>query len=621
MSFFSGLDTERYDRQYSDRQLLQRMVGYFRPHRLRVAAITLFLLIIAGAGAAQPVIVARGVDELAAGLTTTAVVLLAGSILVLGLIVWLSNWIRRRLAVRVVGDIVMDLRDDTFRAAAGHDLSFYDEFSSGRIVSRITSDTQDFGNIVLLITDLLSQIIQVIILSVVMFAIEWRLALGLLAFMPVIFLTAASFRSLARVVTRHGMRAMANVNAAIKETISGISVAKNFRQEANIYFEFEAANQQSYQVNVRRGFVLSLVFPTLNAIGGIGAGLLIYFGGLSVAQGIVTAGAWFLFLQSLERFFFPILNLSSFWPQVQSGLSAAERVFALIDAESNVAQTANRLAPPLGGDIRFENLSFRYNEKEQILQDFSLHIRPGETVALVGHTGAGKSSIAKLIARFYEFQEGRLLIDGQDIRSFDLSSYRSQLGIVSQAPFLFSGTVAENICYACSQETGLAEMENLARQIGEGEWLETLPQGLLTQVGERGGRLSMGQRQLVSLMRVLVHRPAIFILDEATASIDPFTEWQIQQALNMILAKSTSILIAHRLSTVKAADRIIVLQQGRIIEEGDHASLLAGGGHYAELYNTYFRHQSLDYRPSYLGEESTLSLTIDEHQTLEDWED
>ncbi len=242
----------------------------------------------------------------------------------------------------------------------------------------------------------------------------------------------------------------------------------------------------------------------------------------------------------------------------------------------------------------FEHLNFRYTDKEPVLSDFNLCIEPGETLAFVGHTGAGKSSIAKLIARFYEFQEGSLTIDGLDIRTLDLQQYRRQLGIVSQVPFLFSGTVADNISYAIP---GVSESEMLAmaRRIGGGEWLDILPDGLHTQVGERGNRLSMGQRQLVALMRVLVQQPAIFILDEATASIDPFTEWQIQQALNLILEHSTSILIAHRLSTVKAADRIVVMEKGRIIQEGDHETLLAQGGHYAMLYNTYFRHQSLAY--------------------------
>ncbi|MGD8454888.1 MAG: ABC transporter ATP-binding protein [Anaerolineales bacterium] len=594
MGFFSSLDVEAYDRKYSDWELVKRVGKYFRGQGRRLASISVFLILIAAASASVPILVSQTIDELSSEVPLETTLFLGGAVLFAGVFVWGANWVRRRLVVRAVEDVVLNIRLNAFRAAAAHDLSFYDEYSSGRIVSRITSDTREFGQVVNLITDLISQFVQAGILAVALISIESKLMLYLLGFLPVVFFVALGFRRIARRVTRRGMRAMGNVNAAIKETVSGISVAKNFRQEEAIFSEFDDANKTSFRVNMQRGLVLSTIFPTLNAISGVGTSMLLYFGGLEAAKGAVSVGAWFLFLQSLDRFWWPLLNLSAFWAQVQSGLSAAERAFALIDAESKVVQAAANQVPSLKGDIRFDKVCFRYTEQEQVLRDFDLHIQPGENVALVGHTGAGKSSIAKLTARFYEFQEGKLSIDGQDIRSFDLIQFRQQLGIVSQIPFLFSGPVAENIRYSRPEATD-DEILTLAKNIGEGEWLDTLPQGLATEVGERGGRLSMGQRQLVSLLRVLVQKPAIFILDEATASIDPFTEWQIQQALNLILADSTSILIAHRLSTVKAADRIIVLENGQIIEEGNHEGLLASGGHYAELYNTYFRHQSLAY--------------------------
>jgi ATP-binding cassette subfamily B protein len=589
LSFFAGLDTEAYDRKYTDRQLAGRMATYFSPYTWSLVAVVILLLVIAVSSALSPIIVARGVDQLGSDITYQNILLLCTAILLAGVISWGANWGLRRLTARLIGDIILNIRTDAFQASMDHDLSFYDEFSSGRIVSRITSDTQEFGQTVTLITDLISQIIEVIFLGIVLLTINVRLSLILFSFLPVIFLVVLGFRKWARIVTRRGMRAMANVNAAIKETVSGIAVAKNFRQESSIFGEFDQANSQSYTVNVQRGFVLSMVFPVLNGLGGIGTAILVFLGGMSVIQGLVTVGVWYLFIQSLDYFFFPVLNLSAFWAQVQAGLSAAERTFGLIDAEPMVLQSA------LKGEVVFDKLTFQYNQaNEPVLENFDLRIRSGENIALVGHTGAGKSSIARLIARFYEYQSGNLFIDGVDLRTLDLSSYRSQLGIVSQSPFLFSGTIAENICYACAQ-VDLKTIEEMAYSIGDGEWLESLPQGLDTQAGERGSRLSMGQRQIVSLLRVLAQQPAIFILDEATASIDPFTEWQIQQALGMILTGTTSILIAHRLSTVKAADRIIVLEKGSIIEEGGHEYLLNQGGHYASLYNTYFRHQSLDY--------------------------
>ncbi len=594
MGFFSDLDAEKYDRTYSDRDLLERIKKYLKPHARFLFFVAGLVLFISASGAVQPVLVSRGLDRFTAATDTDWLYVLSGIILALGITRWIANWGLQRLSIRIVSDLVLQLATDGFKAATENDLSFFDELSSGKIVSRITTDTRDFGQLIILTIDLISQIVEAIIVGYILIRTEWRLSLLVLMILPVVFILSIAYRGLARRVTRTGMRAMAEVNATIKETISGISVAKNFRQEKSIYQEFSGANRQSYQLNFKRGFVMALVFPGLNVIGGLASALLVYFGGRSVVDGIVTVGNWYLFMLSLDVFLYPVLSISSFITQVQTGLAAAERVFALIDADPTVRQIATDKVEEIHGDIQFHNVNFAYKANEEVICDFNLHIQPGETIALVGHTGAGKSSIAKLIARFYEYQSGEILIDGKDIRTFDLTSYRQKLGIVSQAPFLFSGTVAENIRYACP-ETSDGEIQQMANQIGNGEWLETLPDGIHTQVGERGNLLSMGQRQLVSLMRVLMQKPSIFILDEATASIDPFTEWQIQQALNLILECSTSILIAHRLSTVKSANRIIVMQDGGIIEEGNHNQLLEKSGHYADLYNTYFRHQSISY--------------------------
>jgi ATP-binding cassette subfamily B protein len=596
MGMFGGLNAEAYDRSYTDRVLIGRIYQYFASYRRRMILIAVATIAMAIFGAASPLLVSNGVQSLIQAQSDLYLTGLVLVVLLIGVLNWAANWARRQLTAVVTGDAVLSLRRAAFNASVNHDLSFYDEFQTGKIVSRITSDTQEFAQMVTLITDVISQVLTVIILLPILFSIEWRLTIAILLMTPVAYLAATGFRSLARRVTRQGFRAMGEVNTAIQEAVTGIHIAKNFRQEKALYERFIHINQLSYRVNLRRGFVLSNVFPVLNALTGVGTAVLVYFGGLTATSGAITIGAWYLFVASVDRFWFPIINIAAFWSQFQAGLAAAERVFALIDAEPVVHQIDQRPAPKLKGKIEFVHLNFRYSDQEAVLKDFSLHIRPGESLALVGHTGAGKSSVAKLIARFYEYQSGSILIDGQDIRSFELNSYRSQLGIVSQTPFLFSGTVADNIRYA-RPDLSDQELEAIARKIGGGEWLDTLPTGLQSDVGERGSRLSMGQRQLVALTRVLAQRPAIFILDEATASIDPFTESQIKDALDLILANSTSILIAHRLSTVKNADRIIVMRLGEIIEEGNHDQLLAQSGHYAELYNTYFRHQSIEYRP------------------------
>ncbi|HUX39755.1 MAG TPA: ABC transporter ATP-binding protein [Rectinemataceae bacterium] len=614
-----GLDSEAYDRKYSDRQLAARILSYFRPSRSRLIFVGLALAAAALSEFAAQVVISKALD--AAGKSAGVVshiLLLALAIAGFGVLEWLLNYARQYLTGRTVGETILSLRSDAFSRALAHDLSFYDEQSSGKVVSRVTTDTEDFANVIGLVVDFLSQIILVVVFFSYLTTISLRLSLLLLAMAPAAAALALSFRGFARFVTQNAKRVTAQVNARIQESIAGISVAKGFRREAQLYAGFTGDNRLSYRFHLRRGITLVIIMPIVGIASGGGNGLLAWFGGSSVRDGVLSLGEWFLFMQAVGYFWWPLLNIASFWSQLQDGLAAAERVFALIDREPKVRQAVDQgdmevaiqgspelgsgtsgMTPRLDGRaapiaLRFDRVGFSYSSKEKVLDGFSLDIAPGEKLAIVGHTGAGKSSVIKLIARFYEFQEGRIEFGGRDIRSLPLEELRGAIGLVSQDPFLFPGTVLDNIRYARPEATD-REVETAARSLGRGDWVDDLPRGLATSTGHRGSSISLGQRQLVSLARVLLKAPSIFILDEATSSVDPFTEAQIQEGLETLMADRTAIVIAHRLSTVRFADRIIVLGKGRILEEGSHAELLDRGGSYATLYDAYFRHQSVEW--------------------------
>ncbi|MFN8530469.1 MAG: ABC transporter ATP-binding protein [Anaerolineae bacterium] len=589
-----GLDAEAYDRNYQDSDLVKRIVSYFRPELPRMIAVGVAVTLNTLMYTALPIYISKTLDTLTPQTPNEQLWTITFVVALLGSLGWLFNAIRQRFSSEAIGNVVLRLREDAFDAVVKRDLSFYDQIPSGKIVSRVTSDTQAFAQVVSLTIELVGQVLIVVFLIGYLFTVDLKLTLLTLAIAPFVIFTALAFRKIARQTVTASRRVRAVVSAHVQETVAGIRVAKTFRQEENIFAEFLDVNKQSYRVNLRAGYTFSSIFPILNIIAGLGTAALVYFGGRAALTGELTPGNWYLFIQGLALFWFPLTSIASFWSQFQIGLAAGERVFGLIDAEPRVIQTAHDHISTLRGEIEFSHLDFEYNPNEPVLRDFSLHIRPGETLALVGHTGSGKSSIAKLIARFYEYQGGVLKIDGIDIRTLDLHDYHLHLGVVTQTPFLFDGTVRENIRYGKPDATD-EEVMTVARQVGGGDWITGLPGGLDTEVGERGSNLSMGQRQLVALARVLLQNPSIIILDEATASVDPLTETLIQEGLDVVLKGRTSIVIAHRLSTIKNANRIIVLQNGKIIEEGTHESLLRGGGHYAELYNTYFRHQSLEY--------------------------
>jgi ATP-binding cassette subfamily B protein len=587
-----GLEAEEYDRTYRDRDLFRRILSYFRPQIKPMIMVITFLTLYSTTTAFVPILSANIINNLIITGDPFFLILVISVIFILNVISYVFNYLLQKYSARTIGNVVLNLRHDTTEAAINRDLSFFDKNPIGNIVSRINNDSRDFGDGVDLTIEFVSSLLVIIVLAVYMVPINLILSITFLATIPMFFVVTIIYRKIARRATLLGQRASAQVNSFFQETLSGIQIAKTFRQEAKLYTDFNAINKRAYKVNLRRGYILNFIFPSLSIVQGIILALLIYFGGSGLLNGQLSAGDLYLFLQGLWLLFYPLFVIAAFWPQFQSALSAAERIFAIIDTPSVIVQDDKVQPDKLRGEITFQNVTFQYDNTTKVLDNFSLTIHPGETLAIVGHTGAGKSTIAKLITRFYEFQKGDIFIDGINIRKFDLSAYRKSIGYIPQTPFLWADTIENNIR---TKESDTKEQIIWALdQAGGSDWIDDLG-GLNTNAGERGNLLSVGQRQLVALARVLLENPAIIILDEATASVDPFTETRIQDALEKVFQNRTSIIIAHRLWTVRKADRIIVLDHGKIVEEGNHDALMAKGGLYATLYNTYFRHQSLEY--------------------------
>ncbi len=606
----AGLGQSDYDRQYSDITLLRRIFRYFTPYKLSILIIGSAIGLSSIAGALVPLFISNTLDTLNNGINFSTINLLLLIILVFTILNFTMNAITQILTARTVQNAVVDLRNTAFNSLLDRDMSFFDKEPTGRLASRVVNDTNSFGQVISLTVNLLGQIILVFFVVSILIDISVKLTIVLLIFAPTVILVALAFRKIARNVSLGSQRILAKVNALIQETTSGIYIAKSFRAEEVLYDEFDKLNLKSYDINIKRGLVFNSIFPILSMLTGLGTAMIVYYGGLSILDSNnflsniisrfpgqeLTIGQWFLFLQGLNLFFFPLISIASFWAQFQQGLAASERVFSLIDAENEVIQYDDKILEKPKGMINFENVTFGYEKENLVLENFNLKINSGEKIAIVGHTGAGKSTIANLIQRYYEFQDGKISIDNQNIRSLDLINYRKQLSIISQDVFLWNTTIRENLLYGIPKTDNIEDKLNLVlKDVQALSWIEQLPNGLDTRVGERGQSLSMGQRQLIAFARILLRDPAILIMDEATASLDPFSDLLVQKATNKILEGRTSIVIAHRLSTIKNADRIIVLSDGKILEEGTHEDLLTKKGHYADLYDTYYRHQSLEY--------------------------
>ena len=483
---------------------------------------------------------------------------------------------------------------ETYISLQEHDLGFFDVQATGEIMSRITNDSQELNNMITVVGQFVSNFVIVFSVLGIMLAVNWQLGLVTLGMGPVVFLAAFMFRRFSRKTSGKWRAAIAEVNTSFQESVSGISVAKAFGREEKSKEEFEVINNATFQMARRRALALTGIWPVLDGVSVLSIFSINLFGSWLVIQNLASASTIIFFILLLNRFLYPLARVASQISTVQSGFAAMERIFSIVDAEKVVKNPDNPVKRQILGRITFENVNHEYVPNEPVLKNINVNIEPADSIAIVGHTGAGKSTIASLLMRFYDIKDGSIKIDGVDIRDYDIQHLRSQIGLVSQDVFLFSGTVLDNIKFGRPDAT-IDEVNEVLDIVAAQEFIDALPEGLETELGERGKGLSAGQRQMISFARTLLTDPKILILDEATAAVDAYTESKIQEALDKLLANRTSIVIAHRLTTIQNSDRILVLDNGELVEEGNHVLLMSKGGLYSELYETYFKHQSAEW--------------------------
>ena len=599
MGLYAGITNEKQRREYSDRELLVRYVKRVTPYRRSILLISLFILVSTIAEILNPLAIGMTVDELSKHDRNLLTVFSTGGIyLLLSVLLWIMFFLRRREIGKFIPSFLDKLRMDIFDKLQEQDMSFFDKHLSGKLNTRVSNDALEFSNTTLLLADTLGNLLISLMTFGMLLWLNLTLALISLLALPFILLLVFSLRHFVKIVNKVYRKAVGSVNAAMVESIEGIHVSKSFGQESIVSKKFNETNKHYFNSSFRITSITHMWRPLLDTVASITLIIVIFFGGQLVFQGITNAGTIYMFILYLIKFYRPIMVLSVFFPQLSSGMAAYERILDILDSKPNVKQNENPIEiDVLEGDIKINDLDFCYRKGEWVFKGLNLHIKKGEKLAIVGHTGAGKTSLVSLLARYYEFQQGSIEIDGINIKDISLKSFRKNLGIVQQDVFLFSGTMEENIRYG-RQDASDEDIWKAIKVVNLQELIEYLPEGLQTKIGERGKGLSAGQQQLLSFARAILSDPKIIILDEATSSVDAYTEAIIQEALEELLSNRTSIIIAHRLSTIVNADRIIVMEYGQIVEEGAHKSLLKQGGKYAKLYRQYFEHQSLDWEPS-----------------------